>query len=97
MRGVSFSFFTGPGVSALYSCMPPTPSSGRIATASTMMPMPPNQCSDARHMLSDGARVSRPVSTVAPVVLRPDIDSKNASVKLRPGNAISSGTARSRT
>jgi hypothetical protein len=43
-------------------------------------------------MLSDGARVSSPVRTVAPVVLSPDIDSKNASVKLRPGNAISKGT-----
>ena len=32
------------------------------------------------------------MSTVAPVVLRPDIVSKNASVKLRPGSAISSGT-----
>ncbi len=36
--------------------------------------------------------LSRPVSTVAPVVLRPDIVSKNASVNVRPGRAISSGT-----
>jgi hypothetical protein len=40
-----------------------------------------------------GAIESRPVSTVAPVVLSPDIVSKNASVKLRPGSAIISGTA----
>ena len=45
MRGVSLSFFIGPGVSARYICMPPTPSSGRIATTSTMMPMPPYQWS----------------------------------------------------
>ena len=32
MRGVSFASFTGPGVSARYICMPPTPSSGRMAT-----------------------------------------------------------------
>ena len=44
MRGVILSSFIGPGVSALYSCMPPTPSSGSTATASTMMPRPPNQC-----------------------------------------------------
>ena len=42
MRGVSFWSFIGPGVSALYSDMPPMPRIGRIATASTMMPMPPN-------------------------------------------------------
>ncbi len=36
--------------------------------------------------------VSSPVSTVAPVVLRPDIVSKNASVNVRPGSAISNGT-----
>ncbi len=35
---------------------------------------------------------SRPVSTVAPVVLSPDIVSKNASVNVSPGSAISSGT-----
>ncbi len=44
MRGVSFESFIGPGVSALKSCMPPTPSSGSTATVSTMMPMPPIQC-----------------------------------------------------
>ena len=32
-RGVSLLSFIGPGVSARYSCMPPTPSIGRIATA----------------------------------------------------------------
>jgi hypothetical protein len=45
IRGVSFASLTGPGASARYICMPPTPSSGRMATASTMMPMPPSQCS----------------------------------------------------
>ena len=44
MRGVSRLSFTGPGVSAWYSCMPPTPSIGRIATASTISPMPPSHC-----------------------------------------------------
>src|SRR3569833_3104182 len=40
MRGVSLVSFIGPGVSARYSDMPPTPSMGRMATASTTMPMP---------------------------------------------------------
>ncbi len=93
MRGVSFSFLTGPGVSALYSCMPPTPSIGRMATTSTMMPMPPYQCSAWRHRFSEGAMESSPTSTVDPVVLRPDIVSKKASVKVRPGRASSSGMA----
>jgi len=41
----------------------------------------------------DGGRCSIPTSTVAPVVLRPDIASKNASVNDSPGKATSSGTA----
>ena len=43
LRGPS----SGPGVSALKSWLPPTPSSGRIATASTMMPMPADQHHEA--------------------------------------------------
>ena len=42
MRGVSFESLIGPGVSARSSCMPPTPSIGSSATASTTMPMPPS-------------------------------------------------------
>ena len=45
MRGVNLLSFTGPGASARYSCMPPTPSIGSTATARTMMPMPPSHCS----------------------------------------------------
>ncbi len=81
MRGVSLASFTGPGASARYICMPPTPSSGSTATASTMMPMPPSQCSARRHMFMACGSWSRPVITVEPVVERPDMLSKNASVK----------------
>ena len=35
-----------------------------------------------RQKFTDGASVSRLFITVAPVVVSPDIDSKNASVKL---------------
>ncbi len=65
---------------------------GRIATTSTMMPMPPYQWSAWRQRLSEGAIESRPVRTVAPVVLRPDIVSKNASVNVSPGSDSNSGT-----
>ena len=60
--------------------MPPTPSKGRMATASTMIPIPPSQFRVWRHRLIDGANVSRPTITVAPVVVRPDMVSKKASV-----------------
>ncbi len=76
MRGVSLASFIGPGVSALYTCMPPTPSIGRIATASTMMPMPPSQLSRCRHKLIACGKPSRPDSTVAPLVVSPDMVSK---------------------
>lgn len=38
--------------------------------------MPPIQISVARHRLMDGGSASRLVSTVAPVVVRPDMASK---------------------
>ena len=69
MRGVSRWSFIGPAVSDLNSCAPPTPSSGRIATTSTMMPMPPISTMKQRHTLIDTGSLSRPVSTVAPVVV----------------------------
>ena len=61
--------------------MPPTPSSGRMATARTMIPMPPSHWSSWRQRLMEGARVSSPIITVAPVVVSPDMVSKKASVK----------------
>ncbi|CFN73687.1 Uncharacterised protein [Bordetella pertussis] len=76
MRGVSRSSFMGPGVSARTTWCPPTPSKGRMATASTRMPMPPIQISVARHRLIEAGRASSPLRTVAPVVVRPDMASK---------------------
>ena len=61
MRGVSFWSFIGPAVSARNSCVPPTPSSGRIATASTTMPRPPTSCRKQRHTLTDSGSVVEPV------------------------------------
>ena len=85
MRGAILLSLSIPGISALKSCVPPTPNIGRIATASTMIPMPPSQLSICRQKFIDGASVSKLVMTVAPVVVSPDIASKNASVKLMPG------------
>jgi len=76
MRGVSWVSFIGPGASALNICRPPMPSSGRMATASTIRPMPPSQTIMPRQRLIDGGSVSRLDNTVAPVVVRPDMASK---------------------
>lgn len=91
MRGASFSSFTGPGASALESCRPPTPRSGITATATTMTARPPSQMSECRQKLIEGASASSPSSTVEPVVVSPDIVSKNARVKVIPGNVRRSG------
>ena len=49
-----------------------------MATASTMIPMPPSQLSRWRHRLMERGRNSRPESTVPPVVVRPEAASKYA-------------------
>ena len=48
MRGVSFESLIGPGVSARYNCIPPIPNIGKMATAKTMIPIPPKKWSCAR-------------------------------------------------
>lgn len=40
------------------------------------MPMPPNHCRKVRQTLMDTGSASSPVSTVAPVVVRPETASK---------------------
>ncbi|OGB94338.1 MAG: hypothetical protein A3G82_14935 [Burkholderiales bacterium RIFCSPLOWO2_12_FULL_67_210] len=80
MRGVSLASFMGPVASARNSWLPPTPSMGRIATASTRMPMPPSHCRKQRQRLMEPGSRSSPTSTVAPVVVSPEMASKYASV-----------------
>lgn len=60
--------------------IPPIRSNGRIATAMPMKPMPPSQCSIERQIRIPGDMLSRPLSTVAPVAVMPDMLSKNESV-----------------
>ena len=71
--------------------MPPTPRSGITPTATTITARPPSQISEWRQKLIEGASESRPSSTVEPVVVSPDIVSKNARVKLSPGSVRRSG------
>ena len=94
IRGVSRSG-DGPGASARKSCIPPTPSRGRMARLSTTMPMPPSHWIIERQ--SRGPRCSPTVTASpvsgsvttrcsmseridAPVVVNPLTDSKAASV-----------------
>jgi hypothetical protein len=60
--------------------MPPLRSQGRIAIAMTTIPTPPSHCISARHNRRLRGMVSRPTSTVEPVVVMPDMVSKKASV-----------------
>ena len=65
-------------------CMPPTRSSGRNAMATTTIPIPPNHCVIDRHRRMPSGRCSSPTKTVPPVVVKPDMDSNIASVRLAP-------------
>ena len=63
--------------------MPPIFKIGKIAIAITIIPMPPNHWSIALQIKIDFDVESRFWITVAPVVVNPDIDSKNASINVR--------------
>ena len=59
--------------------MPPTRNSGKKTIATTMIPMPPNQFSSPRHKSKPRGKSSKPLITVDPVVVRPEVASKTAS------------------
>ncbi len=79
MRGLAFSLSDS---SVLKICIPPTFRNGRIDIAIRIIPIPPSHCRRARHSRIPFGASSRPVITVEPVVVIPDIDSKKESVKL---------------
>ena len=54
---------------------------GKMVTAIKITPIPPNHCNMARHINNPRDIVSNPDKTVAPVVVKPDIDSKKASTQ----------------
>ena len=64
------------------NCMPPTFITGRKTIATTTIPRPPAQCRIARHRWMPRASESSCGRTVVPVVVKPDIDSNIASVKV---------------
>jgi hypothetical protein len=72
------NFLEWSDISIRKSCIPPTPKRGRTAIAMTIMPIPPSHCSSARQSNIPRAVSSRLAITVDPVVVRPDIASKNA-------------------
>ena len=59
----------------------------------TMMPMPPIHCKSPRQSSRPGATLSSPVITVAPVVVRPDMLSKKASVNDNCNSPSQNGSA----
>ena len=82
MRGDILLSLIGPVDSALYNCIPPTPSMGNIANAKITIPIPPSHWSICLYISIDGDRFSKSSMMVAPVVVHPEIDSNKASTKL---------------
>ena len=77
--GVRSLSWLGPVISERISWRPPRPRFGKIATASTIKPMPPSQDITPRHSLTGAGSSSMPLSTVAPEAVRPETASKYAS------------------
>ncbi len=50
-----------------------------MAIPSTMIPIPPSHCVALRQSRMPGSVASMSVSTVEPVVVKPDMDSKSAA------------------
>ena len=59
--------------------MPPTPRNGSTATASTMIPIPPNHWLKSLQNSIPRGNDSGSGKIEAPVVVKPEIDSKKAS------------------
>ncbi len=70
------SISVGPASSDCSSRRPPTRSRGRIAIASTMIPIPPSQCESWRQNCVASLSCSTCGTTVPPVAVKPDIASK---------------------
>lgn len=77
--GVSLSA-TGPAISALNNCTPPKPRSGNIAMLNTIIPIPPINWVKLLQNSTPFGVFSIFDKTLAPVVVSPDMASKNESV-----------------
>jgi len=81
--GLSLSS-VGPGASALNNWRPATASLGRMAKNNMMIPMPPSHCIKQRQNSKAFEWDSISVIMVAPVVVKPDMDSNRASTGCIP-------------
>ena len=79
MRGTSLPT-VGPGTSARMMCIERLPLMGSTASTNTRMPMPPIQCVNSRQNIPPRVMLSGDVTTLAPVVVRPEIVSNRASM-----------------
>ena len=77
MRGCSFTSFS-PVVSAENNFCSPPPIVGMMAMVKNTMPTPPIHCVSTRQKLMEWGSVSSDAITVAPVVVKPENDSKHA-------------------
>ena len=73
--------------------MPPICSAGSRLIAVTTIPTPPSHWSNARHSRKPGESRSRPVITVEPVVVMPEVASNTASPKVSPKSPKTKGSA----
>ena len=71
----------GPGLSARIRFMLEPPLNGTIASMNTRTPIPPIQCVKQRQNMLQFDRDSGSLIILAPVVVKPDIVSNNASVR----------------
>ena len=78
--GTSFDT-EGPGLSARIICILCPPPRGRNAIIKTRTPMPPTQWVKQRHILMDFGNDSTAAKMLDPVVVKPETDSKSASIK----------------
>ena len=89
----------GPVVSLLIRRKPPTPKRGKRATVKATIPIPPSQCIWHLHTWIVIGQESTSCKIVEPVVVKPETDSKTASLKegitpeKKRGNAPSSPVA----
>ena len=79
MRGCTLSW-VGPLASAANTCRPLTPKMGNTAIVNMMIPKPPIHCVMLRQNKSPWGSDSMLSSTVAPVLVKPDMVSKKAFV-----------------
>ena len=61
-------------------CIDRLPLMGSTANTNTRMPMPPIQCVNSRQNIPPRVMLSGDVTTLAPVVVRPEIVSNRASM-----------------